>query len=262
MIAEERAWALLIPPTDRLSAHLPVVVPAVAAGMVHHVVPAAKLVALASLTAVRYAAADKAVRASISTDEAASLVIDGLELESLPLADGREQDAVLASPPSAGGDDEENHTTVSRSSERMGGTTMEGADIRLAFAGSGAGRFREGSAALIGPGATETVIRRVQAGSEGAESSTARGFGGTNGELQKGGDTFHGRASLFVRQNLWGAQNPFTEWVQPISQVNEAFPIFAGRPVTPGDRATTWSVAVGRCSSRREKPVPLVWRVG
>ncbi len=68
----------------------------------------------------------------------------------------------------------------------------------------------------------------------------------TNVETQRGTGHLHGQAFVFDRQNMLGAQNPFTQWVQETAAATHStIPVFTPLPFTPGDREALWGVGVG-----------------
>jgi hypothetical protein len=103
----------------------------------------------------------------------------------------------------------------------------------------------------------EAAIREVQtvAGNVEAEGSRAAG-GRMNVETERGENGLHGQGFLFDRQNTWGAQNPFTQWVKETAPATETTtPVFTAEPYTPPDHETTWGVGIGS-QIRRDK---LFW---
>jgi hypothetical protein len=101
------------------------------------------------------------------------------------------------------------------------------------------------------------AIREVQTISGNVEAEGARAAGGRiNVETMRGGKGLHGQGFLYDRENAWGAQNPFTQWVKetaPATLIN--IPVFTPDPYTPSDREATWGIGLGR-PLRRNK---LFW---
>lgn len=172
------------------------------------------------------------------------------EIETLPLT-GRAWETVVATPspvvPEGARDAADTHAT-----QRLPEITVDGASMRLAFGGRSFGRSDRSGASLIGPGATDTVLREVQMAS-GDEATPLRGtVARADLTTRRGGDGFHGRFSLFSRQNLWGAQDPFAQWVQPTAPATATtVPVFTPMSYTPGDREFTWSASAGGRFYRR-----------
>ena len=62
----------------------------------------------------------------------------------------------------------------------------------------------------------------------------------------RGHEGLHGQAFYMNRQSLWGAQNPFTQWIQqaaPATGIETAQ--FAGEPYTPADNRQTLGFSAG-----------------
>ncbi|MGC9159241.1 MAG: hypothetical protein ACP5FH_09640 [Terracidiphilus sp.] len=99
----------------------------------------------------------------------------------------------------------------------------------------------------------ETAVRRVRIEAGNAEAAVGGAAGGRlEVETQSGGNQLHGQGFLFSRQNLWGAQNPFSQWVTETAPATlTSIPVFGNGPFgppesyTPPDRETTWSVGAG-----------------
>ncbi|HWT66544.1 MAG TPA: hypothetical protein VN151_10565, partial [Terracidiphilus sp.] len=115
---------------------------------------------------------------------------------------------------------------------------VDGMDTRLPFGARTSGRQQGRSASLLGPGSGETTLREVQT----ATGSSNR----VHVETAGGGDALHGQASLIVRQELWNAQNPTTEWTQETAPAtSNSVPQFAGLPLTPADHDALWTLDAG-----------------
>ncbi len=166
------------------------------------------------------------------------------ELQALPVTGRNWQNFVLDAP-AQGSEPEVQGNSLQGS--RQGSVEVDGSSIRLAFGGAGAGRMNGHGASLIGPGASEAAIREVQtqAGNLASPANHA-GTGRINVETMRGSTGLHGQGSLFSRQNLWGAQNPFTQWVRETAPASlSTVPTFTPEPYTPGDRETTWGFGLG-----------------
>ncbi len=175
------------------------------------------------------------------------------QLQALPLAGRNWQNFVLDTP-SATGTSSGDVQSSPRGGEEPAANTVDGASIRLAFGGSGVGRMHGRSAALIGPGANEAAIREVWSvgTATGVEGSHAAGRGASE-QTERGTNRLHGQAFALDRDNLWGAQNPFTQWVQQTAPAGLAtIPTFTPEPYTPRDRAITWGFGAGGRLGRRQ----------
>jgi len=77
-----------------------------------------------------------------------------------------------------------------------------------------------------------------------------------NMESERGANELHGQGFVFDRRNSWGAQNPFTEWVQESAPATlTTVPAFTPLAFTPPDNESTWGLGVGG-HIRRDK---LFW---
>jgi hypothetical protein len=169
------------------------------------------------------------------------------QLQALPLTGRNWESFVLDTPPAENSASSDGQGLLRSGGEGPVAFTVDGASIRLAFGGAGAGRLRGRGASLVGPGASEVAIRAVQtvAGNAGAEEAHASGVR-ANVETERGANGLHGQGFLFNRQNLWGAQNPFTQWVRETAPATlSAIPVFTPQPYTPSDRETTWGLGTG-----------------
>jgi hypothetical protein len=56
----------------------------------------------------------------------------------------------------------------------------------------------------------------------------------------------HGQGFVFDRQNTWGAQNPFTQWVKETAAATDTTtPTFTPESYTPPDHEMTWGMGAG-----------------
>ena len=63
---------------------------------------------------------------------------------------------------------------------------------------------------------------------------------------QRGSNGLHGQGFLFDRQNTWGAQNPFTQWVKETAPATlTTTPVFTPIPYTPPDHEAVWGLGLG-----------------
>jgi hypothetical protein len=107
------------------------------------------------------------------------------------------------------------------------------------------------------PGVSESAIQEVRSTAGNAEADAARAAGGhMDVETRHGTNGLHGQGFLFDRQNTWGAQNPFTQWVQEtVPATSITTPVFTGEPYTPPDHEMAWGAGLGS-HIRRDK---LFW---
>ncbi len=255
-------------------------------------VPASLLpAALLSLPPV--AAAVAAAQPPDPVTPAVSTTMNASQLQALPASGRRWQEFLLDTPaasPSAG-----SSQASFRGSQESAEVTVDGANTRLAF-GVAAGSATRGASGDDsqnstsqsgnrsqsggswsggrGLGVSEAAIREVTTAAGNVEAEGMRSAGGrTTIRTESGGNAFHGQGFLFDRQNTWGAQNPFTQWVTqtsefaPLAPFNTTlFPVFdnfqyssgqSGSPesYTPPDHEIVWGVGAGS-RIRRDK---LFW---
>jgi hypothetical protein len=170
-------------------------------------------------------------------------------LAALPAAGRRWQDFALDAP----------RPTAAPSQEM----TLDGARAQPAFADPEARDSTVASqanagmakawAAGHGTPVAEAAIRAVDSEAGSIETAAERSAGGFDIETQRGGEKLHGQGFLFDRQNTWGAQNPFTQWVKETAPATStSTPAFTGEPYTPPDHETVWGVGVGSVLSRKK----------
>ena len=197
---------------------------------------------------------------------AVTTTVTAAQLQALPVSGRRWQDFVLDAPTAAAPAGGTAQTSLRGAGQTPVETTLDGASIRLAFGAQGisgpssTGHDGEqngiGQAWAGGHGVAvaQAAIREVQTAAGNVEAAEARAAGGRmNVETQRGANGLHGQGFLSDRQNTWGAQNPFTQWVKNTGTA--ASPVFTAEPYTPPDRETAWGVGVGS-QIRRDK---LFW---
>lgn len=171
-----------------------------------------------------------------NSSEASSQSLDAMQLQALPLPH-RDWQSFLADPsPSsvAGGDD----PRLPQSGKGTLEVTIDGMRVQPAF-GNAPGRTNQFASALLGPGSADSFIREVQPSEIAADSRT-------NFATQRGTEKLHGQAFVFDRQNLWGARNPFTQWVQETAPASPTtVPAFTAEPYSPGDSEALWGIGSG-----------------
>jgi len=169
--------------------------------------------------------------------------VTGEQLEALPLAGRRWEKFALDAPAASGQAEEEGQGLSGGTRGATTPITVDGASTRLAFSGRSGARMLGSS--LMGPGRNEAAIREVQTSDwngDGGDAATGR----ANVATQRGMRELHGQGFLFDRQNLWGAKNPFTEWVQETAPATlTTSPVFTPLPYSPPDREATWGVGLG-----------------
>ncbi len=193
--------------------------------------------------------------------------LSGTELQALPASGRRWQDFVLDTPAAATAAGGKSQASLRGAGQEPAEATIDGASIRLAFGGqggygpgsSGPGSNRQGGAEQNGMGqawsggrgsqVAEAAIREVETAAGNAETESVRTAGGRiNIETLGGTNGLHGQGFFFDRQNTWGAQNPFTQWVKettPANGTSVPVPVFTPEPFTPPDHETVWGVGIG-----------------
>jgi len=200
---------------------------------------------------------------------AVTATMDASELQALPVNGRNWQDFVLDNAPTsvtpAGG---QGQISLRGAGQQAAEITVDGMSKGLAFgstagsSGSGGGSSGQGPLGQGGSGPagiaqvgfgghglalSEAAIREVQTAAGNVEAVEDRAAGGRmNVATQRGANELHGQGFLFDRQNAWGAQNPFTQWVRETAPATLTTPpVFTPFSYTPLDRATTWGVGIG-----------------
>jgi len=180
------------------------------------------------------------------------------QLQALPASGRRWQDFVLDTQAGAAGNQ-------GQSAERPSTFGVDGASLGLAFGGAGgsgqrgtsengSGKYWNGQTAMgqswtggHGFAMGEAAIREVQTAAGNVEASASRSGGGRmNVETERGSNGLHGQGFIFDRQNNWGAENPFTQWVRETAAATlSSVPAFTAESYTPSDHETTWGLGLG-----------------
>ncbi|MGA2537694.1 MAG: carboxypeptidase-like regulatory domain-containing protein [Terracidiphilus sp.] len=187
------------------------------------------------------------------------------ELQSLPASGRRWQDFLLDTPTAGTVAGERSGDSLRAAGQLPPDTSIDEMTTRLAFGGSGSsgpqssgpgsngqgGREENGMASTWAGGhgspVAEAAIHEVQTEAGNAEAEGIRNAGGeVNVDTTRGTNGLHGQGFLFDRQNTWGAQNPFTQWVKQTAPATlSTTPTFTAEPYTPPDHETVWGVGVG-----------------
>ncbi|HEX3891360.1 MAG TPA: hypothetical protein VHW46_02210 [Terracidiphilus sp.] len=207
------------------------------------------------MTAVAMEAAQTALRAApqfsvpaVELVHAASdtiipaTTLPATQLEQLPLTGGTWQSLLPGGMSQGSGSHDEETAT-----DRNAAPIVDGADTRLGFGGGGIGRTRGPGHALIGPASSETALRELEMGSASPEvTSDHFEAGRVRITTERGGASLHGHQTLVDRQNILGARNPFSQWIQQTEPATATtVPTFTPVPYTPGNHEMTWSVGAG-----------------
>ena len=199
---------------------------------------------------------------------ASTTTMSAAELQALPVSGRHWQDYVLDNTPTsttpAGGQGQISLRSTGQPAE----IAVDGIGRGLAFGptngtnesgqgSSGRGALGQGGAgpagmAQVGIGGhglaiSEMAIRTVETVAGNVEAAVSRAAGGRmNVETQRGSNELHGQGFLFDRDNVWGARNPFTQWVKETAPATlTTIPVFTPESYTPPDRETVWGIGVG-----------------
>jgi hypothetical protein len=215
--------------------------------------------------------------------------MNAAELQALPVSGRRWQDFVLDNTPtSATPSGGQAQISLRGAGQQPAEIAVDGVSKDLAFGrtggtngsgqgSSGQGPLGQGGAgpagiAQVGAGGhglaiSESAIRALQTAAGNVEAIANRAAGGRlNVQTERGANELHGQVFLFDRQNIWGARNPFTQWIKeiaPASTLYNSVPLFTSQSYTPSnnpsytppDHEMTWGVGLGS-RIRRDK---LFW---
>jgi hypothetical protein len=196
---------------------------------------------------------------------AVTTTMSAAEVQALPASGRRWQDFVLDTPTASTAAGGASQTSLRGAGQEAVENTVDGAQTEPAFNGTsraarsplGAGSYGQSRMEPDGMGQawasghrlimSESAIREVQTVAGNVESSANRAAGGsTNVETWRGGNNLHGQGFLFDRQNTWGAQNPFAQWVKETAPAAYGtVPLFTSESYTPPDHETTWGIGIG-----------------
>jgi hypothetical protein len=194
---------------------------------------------------------------TVSATEVAALPTTGRNWQNFTLETPTASEQADSSEPAYRGEDQE-----------PAEVTIDGAPTRLAFgaaadtkpsnpdSGTHSANGTMGQAWNGGRGfsVSEAGIREVETVAGNVEAEAAHGTGGRIAvQTAHGENQIHGQAFLFDRQNTWGAQNPFSQWVENTGTA--AAPAFTSEPFTPPDHEMIWGAGFGG-HLRRDK---LFW---
>ena len=203
-----------------------------------------------------------------------STSLSAQQLQALPASGRRWQEFVLDSSSATTGGVAESQGTASAAGQQTA-IAVDGVGQRLAYGstrGSRQGAEQGGASAASGLqvwagghglGVSEAAIREVQTAAGRVYAESAKEYAGSmNVKTQSGQNGLHGQGFLFDRQNIWGAQNPFTQWVKETTPgTGTNVPVFGNGPngtpesYTPPDHETVWGLGAGS-QLRRDK---LFW---
>ncbi len=213
--------------------------PDVPAGAIAHAVLAMELSSMQSSLLSAHSGTKAQLTAIVSAAASPnSQSSDSSQLQALPLPGRNWQNFLLDAPSSPTGarDEQRSPASIGLAPE----ISVDGARTGLAFGSANAGRAGNSNSSLMSPGASETAMRDVQV------LSPQAGSGQINVVTQHGTEHLHGQAFVFNRQNMWGAQNPLTQWVQQTAPATPTtVPVFTPQPYSPADGEWLWGAGLG-----------------
>ena len=202
---------------------------------------------------------------------AVATTVSAAELQGLPAAGRRWQDflpevASAGSGAPAGGGLQAAETSLDAMDMRLafgGSGRSEGAEQRPESNGQGGrdqGALGQAWSGGRGSGVAEAAIREVRTAAGIAEADAVRSGGGRlDIQTERGRNGLHGQGFAFDRQNTWGAQNPFTQWITQTAPASQTtVPVFGNGPngaperYTPPDHEMVWGLGLGS-QIRRDK---------
>lgn len=236
--------------------------------------------AVVSLQPVPSAAAGRAlselaIQTALATPPAARIPLATNDLQTEPIlrtvdsaaSSGQRMDAEIVQDLPASGRRWQDFLPEAKASDSAGratnsGASLDGINVGLLFgqesrapqagqgqsdAGqSGSNRDAVGSSAAEGRGfvISELALREVTLLSSSAAGAEQHG---NYLESRSGGNDLHGQALLFTRQNMWGAQNPFTQWVKMTAlPTMDSEPTLSTAAYTLPSHETTFGFGAGR----------------
>jgi hypothetical protein len=116
----------------------------------------------------------------------------------------------------------------------LNGNTVDGGDNTQAFFAEERGRTRLSYSLSLG------AVQEFQVTTSNYSAEYGRAAGGVvNAVTKSGGNTIQGEGFYFIRDNKWGAQNPFTTTVQQVNGVYQTVPL------KPDDQRNQYGASIG-----------------
>ncbi|MFP5236131.1 MAG: carboxypeptidase regulatory-like domain-containing protein [Acidobacteriota bacterium] len=167
---------------------------------------------------------------TISSEELEQLPLPGRDWRSFMSDSGA---AEIAAPDDTGRDADARKPTST--------VTLEGAPTGTAFGARG--ERRTAAADLISPARGDTAVSEVRTAGNGSGPAQDRTL---QVSTRSGANRLHGQLFAFNRQNLWNAQNPYTQVLKETAAATAiSVPVFTPFAYTPPDRRLTWGAAIG-----------------
>ncbi|HEY9127631.1 MAG TPA: carboxypeptidase-like regulatory domain-containing protein, partial [Acidobacteriaceae bacterium] len=190
-----------------------------------------------------------AVTTSLDSEELNSLPMEGRDWEAIataptavpaPLTPGRSHaaiaDAIEAVP--------DQDLVLTGLTSELESVTIDGLSDLPAFRPEADGHGRPaGSDSPLGPSAVESFHARIANTPANGESGLA---GGISYRSARGHNGLHGQIFYLSRNSLWGARNPFTQWIQQTAPVSGAkIAQFTPEPWSPANSQQTFGFGAG-----------------
>jgi hypothetical protein len=213
--------------------------------------------------AARPSPVQDASQQSALAPSATTTTITGTEIESLPASGRRWEEFVMDAPADAA----QSNGALSPfdfAEPRASDVSVDGVSLRPAFgststspsgsptqSSSGQGLAEPAGMGRVWSGGNgfavgEAAMNQVQTVTGDTCAGSTRASRRTNVETRSGGDTLHGQAFFFDRQNIWGAQNPSSDWVQQTAPATySTVPTFTAAPYNPPDHEIRWGLGLG-----------------
>lgn len=210
-------------------------------------------------TATPERSAQTALQQSEPVASATTITVTSTEIESLP-ASGRRWEEFVVDAPADSAQANGAPSLLNSLGPQNSDVQVDGVSLRLAFGSTTAPSTDSPTRSSSGQGVAEPSgtgqawsSGRGFAISEAAvdQVQTTAGDAATGGErtdieTRRGGSALHGQAFLFDRQNIWGAQNPSSTWVQQTAAgTYSTVPVFTASPYTPPDHDLRWGFGAG-----------------
>lgn len=185
--------------------------------------------------------------------------LNGEEVRSLPAGGRRWEDFALDTPHAASASSSE-RTALTGPGYDATETTVDGVSTQLTFGSTGqrtahtTGRENAEPESMGQPWAngrglavSEAAIRTMNTAANSTQRSANRGAGSRiDMSTESGSSALHGQGFAYNRQNLWGAQNPFTyKIVETAAATSTSVASFATTPYTPPSHEQTLGLGVG-----------------
>ncbi|HTJ31507.1 MAG TPA: TonB-dependent receptor [Acidobacteriaceae bacterium] len=199
-----------------------------------------------------------AVTASLSSEELNSLPVEGRDWQaieaSVPTAApvvteaGHDHSGIIAEAIEATPDQDMALTGITSELES---TAIDGmADLPSFHPEASRHGQPTGADSPLGPSAVESFQARITAEPADGGPGIAGGIGYRSA---RGHNSFHGQVFYLNRESLWGAHNPFTQWIQQTASVSGiSIAQFTPEPWSPANSQQTFGLGLGKALRRNQ----------